>query len=128
MSRRRLLVAEDNVFLAFALRSVVELWGFEVSIVHDGWAALSAAHDVPPDVALIDIRLPGLGGLEVARRLRDELGPRTPLLIAVTGGGEEQDRRASLAAGFQHHLVKPIDLPRLRALLEAPSASLSPGA
>ena len=117
---RRVLVADDNVYVARTLKLVLELWGFEVTVVHDGAAALLAVRDVGPAAALLDIRLPKLGGLDVARAIRAEPGSTVPRLIAMTGSHEERDRSSSLAAGFDHHLVKPLDPGVLRALLERP--------
>jgi CheY-like chemotaxis protein len=116
--RRRVLVADDNVYLTRTLRLVLEMWGFDATIVHDGSAALAAVRDIGPTAALVDIRLPKLDGLCVAREIRATCSAKGPLLIAMTGSNEDRDRSASLAAGFHHHLVKPIDPNLLRTLLE----------
>jgi CheY-like chemotaxis protein len=79
--------------------------------------ALRAAEARPPQVALLDIGLPGMDGYELARRLRARYGPGTAVLVALTGWGQEEDRRRAQEAGFDHHLVKPVDLSDLRALL-----------
>jgi CheY-like chemotaxis protein len=71
-----------------------------------------------PDIVMLDIGMPGMDGLEVARRLRDDLGLTEVLLVAMTGYGQDEDRRRSQIAGFNSHLVKPVDLERLNALLE----------
>jgi two-component system OmpR family response regulator len=115
--RRRVLVADDNVYMAKALKLVLELWGFDVTVTHDGPAALAAAREVRPDVVLLDIKLPKLDGLQVARRLRRE-PDFAPRLLALTGSGDAEDRMMSLAAGFDEHLVKPVDPDLLRAMLQ----------
>ena len=87
-------------------------------MAHDGLAALAAARDMNPDVVLLDIGLPKLDGLEVARRLRARAdGPR-PLLVAMTGFGQAEDRARTAAAGFDHHLTKPVDPKLLQSLLQ----------
>src|SRR4051812_7464836 len=113
----RVLVVEDNLDAAVTLVDLLTLWGYEVSAVHDGLAAVAVAPQRRPDVVLLDIGLPGIDGYEVARRLRGypELGGL--LIIAVTGYGQENDRQRARDAGFNHHLVKPVDLAVLRRLL-----------
>jgi len=118
---RRVLIADDNVDAAEALRRLLELQQHEVEVVHDGEAAVEALSRSEPEVILLDISLPGLDGLEVARRIRAHGGARRPLLVAVTGLGRDEDRRRSADAGFDHHLVKPIDLASLEALMDAAS-------
>jgi DNA-binding response OmpR family regulator len=112
------LVADDNVYMAKALKLVLELWGFDVTVTHDGPAALAAAREVRPDVVLLDIKLPKLDGLQVARRIRSEPGYAPGVLLALTGSGDERDRVLSLAAGFDEHLVKPVDPDVLHAMLK----------
>jgi signal transduction histidine kinase/ActR/RegA family two-component response regulator len=118
---RRVLIADDNVDAAEALRRLLELQRHQVEVVHDGEAAVAALSRSEPEVVLLDIGLPGLDGLEVARRIRAGGGAWRPLLVAVTGLGREEDRRRSADAGFDHHLVKPIDLASLAALMDAAS-------
>jgi signal transduction histidine kinase/CheY-like chemotaxis protein len=118
---RRILVADDNVDAAESLRRALALRRHVVDVVHDGVEAVQAAERLSPDVVLLDIDLPRLDGLEVARRLRarwDRDCVRRPLLVATTGLGREVDRRRTSEAGFDHHLVKPIDLASLESLLE----------
>jgi signal transduction histidine kinase len=117
---RRVLIADDNVDAAEALRRLLELQRHQVEVVHDGEAAVEALSRSEPEIVLLDISLPGLDGLEVARRIRAGGGGRRPLLVAVTGLGRDEDRRRSADAGFDHHLVKPIDLASLSALMAAP--------
>jgi CheY-like chemotaxis protein len=89
-----------------------------VSTAHDGEGALQALHAFRPTVALLDIGMPGMDGLEVARRARQTPEGRAVTLIALTGWGQAEDRRQSKTAGFDHHLVKPVDPLALQALLE----------
>jgi CheY-like chemotaxis protein len=118
---RRVLVVDDNVDAAQSLATLLKLWGHQVAMAHDGTAALEAVRAQRPEVILLDIGLPGMSGLEVARQVRQD--PRRPLLVALTGYGQEQDRRRSIEAGFDCHLVKPVDLSELRRLIAAAPAS-----
>jgi two-component system, sensor histidine kinase len=114
---KRVLVVDDNYDSAESIGMLVELWGHEVRTVFDGPSALAEAPVFRPDVVLLDIGLPGIDGYEVARRLRSERGLASVLLVAMTGYGQESDRQLSSAAGFDRHLVKPVDLKSLQALL-----------
>ncbi len=119
---RRILLVEDHGDGRQMLADLLRLWGHEVAEAEDGVAGLERLRRELPDVALIDIGLPGLDGYEVARRARAEAG-RGVRLIAVTGYGQPADRRRALEAGFDAHLVKPVNLEQLRRLLEeAPRA------
>ena len=112
----RVVVADDNPSMTGALKVILEIWGWEVVVAHDGMGAVAAIREARPVVALIDIGLPKLDGLEVARVLRAEgVAPR--LLVALSGYGEERDRRRSRQAGFDTHLVKPIEPEVLRTTL-----------
>jgi PAS domain S-box-containing protein len=114
---RRILVVDDNSDSAESMALLLRASGHEVHTAHDGASALEQADAHKPEIVLLDIGLPGMSGYTVAKRLRDipELGAVT--LIAMTGYGQEEDRRRSRDAGFDHHLVKPIDLAVLAALL-----------
>jgi len=112
----RVLVVDDNVDAANALQYVLKLGGHQVAVEHDGPAALAAAAAAPPDLVLMDIGLPGMDGYQVAARLR-EAGHDRAALIAISGYGQEEDLRRSRGAGFDHHLVKPVDGASLRALI-----------
>jgi CheY-like chemotaxis protein len=100
------------------LAMLLGLTGHETLTAHDGLAAVDAATLLDPDVILLDIGLPGLNGYEVARRIREQQREtRRPLLVALTGWGQGEDRRRSEEAGFDAHLVKPVDEGILRRLL-----------
>ncbi len=115
---RRVLVVDDNVDAAVSLAMLLRLASHEVHVAHDGATALQAAHAFRPDVVLLDIGLPGgMTGLDLAPRLRQVPGLERVLLAALTGYGQEEDRRRALEAGFDVHLLKPADLDVLHALL-----------
>jgi PAS domain S-box-containing protein len=117
-SRTRLvLVVDDNVDAAQLLAMVLENLGCEVLVEHDPHRALEVATARSPDACILDIGLPDMDGNELARRLRAQPNMRDALLIAVTGYGRPQDREQALEAGFDHHLVKPVDMRRLVELL-----------
>jgi PAS domain S-box-containing protein len=106
---KRVLIVDDNVDAAECLSRLLRLQEHDVLVVHDGLAALSAAETMHPDIVLLDIGLPKLDGLEVARRLRKGGGGSHPLLVATTGFDQAEDRRRIADAGFDHHLIKPLD-------------------
>ena len=113
----RILVVDDNVDTARGMARLLRLLGNEVKMVHDGTAAIAAARGLGPEFVLLDIGLPGMDGYEVARTLRAESTGKTAVIIAVSGYGQDEDRRRSREAGFDHHLVKPIDFDHLVALI-----------
>ncbi len=119
---RRVLVVDDNRDSADSLGLLLELQGHKVCIVHDGPGALAAAQTHRPHAVLLDIGLPGMDGYEVARQLRQLPGLDRVLLIAMTGYGQEEDKRRSQQAGFDAHLVKPADLDAVQALLAHPES------
>jgi PAS domain S-box-containing protein len=114
---RRVLVADDNRDAADSLVMLLELAGHEGRVAHCGRAALSLARTFRPDVALLDIGMPELNGYEVARAIRREPWGAAICLIALTGWGQEDDRQRTSAAGFNHHLTKPVDPDALEALI-----------
>ncbi len=120
----RLLLVDDNVDSAHGLERLLQRRGFRVQVVHDGPQALKQAKAAPPDVALLDIGLPGMDGYEVARRLRTEAGCVNTFLIALTGYGQEDDRARARASGFDAHFVKPVDFPALLRLLKEKTAAI----
>jgi CheY-like chemotaxis protein len=115
---RRVLIVEDNLDAAETLADLLEHLGLEVRVACDGTAAIEAAREEPPGVALVDIGLPGMDGYEVVRRLREQAGLDQALLVALTGYGQEEDRRRAREAGFHVHLTKPVDLAELQRLLK----------
>ncbi|MBS0580581.1 MAG: response regulator [Proteobacteria bacterium] len=124
--RLRVLIADDNKDAAESLKVLLELEGHEVRSAHDGMQALEAAAAFRPDVIFLDIGMPGLTGYEVAERLRALDPARTLRLIALTGWGQPEDRARSAAAGFDHHLTKPIDFQVLAELLAHPARRAAP--
>lgn len=106
---RRVLVVEDNLDVALSFKVLLETMGHRVTVAHDGPTALDAARSFSPEIAFIDIGLPGMDGYELARRLRKQSTP-APYLIAVTGYGQARDRERAAIAGFDRHLVKPVDV------------------
>ncbi|HEY1251610.1 MAG TPA: PAS domain S-box protein [Thermoanaerobaculia bacterium] len=115
---QRILVADDNVDAADGLKLLLELGGDQVRVAYDGVSALAVAREFRPQVALLDVGMPRLDGYEIARRMRAAEETRGTVLIAVTGWGQPEDRRRSQAAGFDYHLVKPVDPSTLERLLE----------
>ena len=113
----RLLVVDDNVDAAATLGMLLEACGYAVEVENDSRSALARALAAPPQAALLDIGLPDMDGNELARRLRADPATRGIMLVAVTGYGQEQDRKAALEAGFDHHLVKPVNMEKLTAVL-----------
>jgi CheY-like chemotaxis protein len=103
------LIADDNVDAADSLAELLRLEGYEVHVAYDGAQALATFVRVDPDAALLDLGMPQVTGLEVARTIRQQPTGRRAMLIAVTGWGQERDRRLTLEAGFDHHLTKPIE-------------------
>jgi two-component system CheB/CheR fusion protein len=115
--RRRVLVVDDNADAAECLAVLLRLAGHDVCLAPDGPSALDAAAAYRPEVVLLDIGLPGLSGHDVARQLRAAPEGRELLIVAVSGWGQEDDHRRSEEAGFDHHLVKPVDPDALRRLV-----------
>jgi CheY-like chemotaxis protein len=112
------LVVDDNRDAARSLARLLGLYGHDVQTAHDGPAALQTAQTHAPEVILLDIGMPRMDGLEVARRIRNDLGLKRTLLVAVTGYGQDRDRRRSEEAGFDVHLVKPIEFEHLHTVLQ----------
>jgi PAS domain S-box-containing protein len=116
-ARKRILVADDNRDAAESLALLLQAAGHEVHAVHDGQEAVEAAAWFHPDAALLDIGMPRLNGFEAARRIRQELWGQKMLLVAITGWGQEEDRRRAREAGFNEHLTKPVASGTLEKLL-----------
>jgi signal transduction histidine kinase len=118
--QRRILVVDDNVDAAESLTMLLRMEGHDVRVAHDGPAALAAVEADPPDLVFLDIGMPVMNGYDVAQRLRQRPGLDKLTLVAMTGWGQEEDRRRSHEAGFDHHLVKPADPDALHHLLARP--------
>jgi signal transduction histidine kinase len=114
---KKVLVADDNRDAADSLGALLRVMGGEARVVYDGLAAVAAAAEFRPALALLDLGMPGLSGHDAARRIRQQPGGRDLLLVALTGWGQEEDHRRSREAGFDLHLVKPVDPAVLRSLL-----------
>ena len=119
----RILVVDDNEDAVDSLGMLLRLTGNQVHVAYDGLEAVGAVVAFQPDVVLMDIGLPKLNGFEVARRIREQPGGGDIRLIALTGWGQEEDRRRTREAGFDHHLTKPFDCHTLRTILSEFSGS-----
>jgi CheY-like chemotaxis protein len=117
LPQRRVLVVDDNRDAAESLGTVLELLGAQVRLAHAGPEAIEAVAAYRPSVVLLDLGMPGMDGYEVARRLRARQGGAPLSIVALTGWGQDEDRRRTLEAGFDHHLVKPADIEQLQSLL-----------
>ena len=120
---KRIMVVDDNVDACESIAMILRASGYHVRCVYDGSSVLKVATGYRPDVVVLDIGLPGMSGYEVARQLRQLDEFRRTLFIAVTGYGQEDDRRRSQEAGFDHHLTKPIDPDELQAIVARPFPS-----
>lgn len=127
---RRILIVEDNIDAATSLASLLSAMGHNVHAAHDGLAAVDVIPMLRPEIVILDIGLPEMDGYQVARHLRDTFGNRNLKLVALTGYGSEEARQKSKEAGFDHHLVKPVDprvLQRILRMTEAdPADTLDP--
>jgi CheY-like chemotaxis protein len=119
-TKRRILVVEDNADNREMMRILLETSGHEVHEAPDGPSGVDLAIRLEPEIALVDIGLPGLDGYEVARQIRAKLHQRVKL-IALSGYGRREDRQRAFAAGFDDHLIKPVDPEHLAAALDRPS-------
>ncbi len=115
---RRIVIVDDNEDSAMTLAMLFEMTGDETQTAHDGLQAVEIAAAFQPDIALLDIGLPGLNGYEVAERIRQQPGGESIILVALTGWGQVEDRQKSSAAGFDAHMVKPVDHDALLILLQ----------
>ena len=114
---KRVLVVEDEEDIRRLVSIKLKGAGYEVATAHDGPAAIEVAHRFRPDAVVLDIGLPGMDGFEVASTLRNDECCQSAVLIAVSGYGEEKSRERAKAAGFNHHLTKPVDLKELIGLI-----------
>lgn len=117
--KRRLLVVDDNRDAAESMSMLLQMWGHEVVFAYDGPSALETAEQWQPEAVFLDIGLPGMDGYEVAARLRELPHAKGAVLIAITGYGQDDDRRRSRRAGIDHHLVKPVAPDALRSLIDS---------
>jgi CheY-like chemotaxis protein len=115
---RRILLADDNVDFANSLAALLSAKGHDVRVARDGAEALRTAADFNPDFAFLDIGMPKVHGYEVARRLRSDPGTADCVLVAVTGWGQEDDRQRAREAGFDRHLVKPVNAGDIETILK----------
>jgi PAS domain S-box-containing protein len=119
LTRHRILVVDDNADAAEALRQLLEFSGQEVTTANDGARAVDMAETFAPDVILLDIGMPNINGYDTARRILSGSSGKAPVLVALTGLGHEENRAQSKAAGFDHHLLKPVKIAELTKLLAA---------
>ena len=122
-ARCRLLVVDDNVDAAQTLGAILEIHGHEVRVAYSGSEGLRIAIEWRPDVGVLDIGIPDLNGYELCRGIRERSGDRQPMLIACTGWGQQEDVDRARQAGFDHHLVKPVDPDALLTLLTKPPSA-----
>jgi signal transduction histidine kinase len=115
--RRRVLLVDDNVDAAASMALMLEIMGNEVRIAHDGVAGVEAAAEFRPNLILLDIGMPRLNGYEACRRIREQPWGQKAVIVALTGWGQDEDRRRSQEAGFNNHLVKPVEPAALEKLL-----------
>lgn len=117
--RSCVLIVDDNHDAADSLGELLSALGHAVHLEYDGRRAIEAASRLHPRAVILDIGMPGLSGYQVAQMLRSEAGLESSTLIAVSGFAQDSDRMASRAAGFDHHLAKPLDIPQLTRILAA---------
>jgi two-component system CheB/CheR fusion protein len=120
------LVVDDNLDAAETLAMLLEMMGHDVKMANDGPEAITVASRELPQVVLLDIGMPGMNGYDVARKLRAEPETQGVVLVAMTGWGQEEDMQRSKEAGFDHHLVKPVEPSVLSALLARIAAGSAP--
>ncbi|MGH9160955.1 MAG: response regulator [Vicinamibacteraceae bacterium] len=113
----RILVVDDDRDSAEMLVAFLSSMGYELRAAHDGPAALAAFSAFRPDLVLLDIGLPRSNGYDIARTIRHESRGKRPVIVAITGWGQDEDKRTSADAGFDHHMVKPVDLAVLVKLI-----------
>lgn len=116
---KRVLVVDDNKDAAESMSMLLEMWGHQVVYAYDGPTALETARRWQPEAVFLDIGLPGMDGYQLAERLRELPQGKDAILIAITGYGQDDDRRRSRRAGIDHHLVKPVAPDALRSLIDS---------
>jgi len=117
LTKRRILVADDNIDAASSLGMLLEMMGHEVCIVHDGVEAVEKATTFGPDIILLDLGMPQLNGYEACARIREQPSNKRTLIVALTGWTQEDKKQRSQRAGVDLHLIKPVELPALEQLL-----------
>jgi len=120
---QRVLIVDDNHDAAESLAMLVEVLGYEAHVCFDGPTALVAVDDCKPHLILLDLTMPGMSGFDVARALRSRAAPLHARVVALSGRADDEDRRMTEEAGFDGHLVKPVDVATLQATLRATSPS-----
>jgi CheY-like chemotaxis protein len=118
---------DDNRDSVDSMRMLLEFLGAEVRVALDGETAIEVFREYQPAVVLLDLGMPEMDGYEVVRRLRRTEVPKQPMIVALTGWGQEEDRRRTREAGFDRHLTKPADVASLRSLLGSVDPGTSPG-
>src|SRR5262245_24483107 len=126
MNAIRVLIVDDNKDAATSLSRLLSALGKETRVTYDGLSAVAAAAEFRPDVAFLDLGMPGMDGIETARRLREQPEGKACILIALTGWGDKEDRARTLNAGFATHLVKPVKVNELEATLKSLLANRPP--
>jgi CheY-like chemotaxis protein len=121
----RVLVVDDNVDSATSLATILRVTGNDVRTAHDGFEAVEVASEFGPQLILLDIGMPKLNGYDTCRRIREEPWGKDIVVVALTGWGNEEDKRRSFDAGFNSHLVKPIGIADLQSLLSQMESALS---
>jgi CheY-like chemotaxis protein len=116
LRKLKILVADDNKDAAESMQRILQVEGHEVQVAYDGKTAIEIAHGFRPEIALLDLDMPGIDGYGVAGAFRTSYG-RALMLVAITGLGQEADRAKSLEAGFDFHFTKPVQLSELNRLL-----------
>jgi len=118
-NRQKVLVVDDNKDSAQTLAMMLKIMGNDVRTAHDGLEAIEKAQEYLPQVILLDLGMPKLNGYDVCRRIREQSWGTSIVIIALTGWGQAEDRQRTKEAGFDHHLVKPVDVAKLKELLDA---------
>lgn len=117
LERRRILVVDDNKDTAESLAMLIEMSGHDVRMAYDGLQALEVVDEFRPRVIFLDIGLPKLNGFDTCRRIREQPWGKDMMVVALTGWGQEEDRRKAMEAGFDEHVVKPMDYGKLVKIL-----------
>ena len=117
-TRQRVLVVDDNKDSAQTLAMMLKIMGNDIRTAHDGLEAVEKAQEYLPNVILLDLGMPKLNGYDVCRRIREQTWGLNMVIIALTGWGQAEDRQRTKEAGFDHHLVKPVDVAKLKELLD----------